>query len=72
MSEPNKKPTPEELWERAGYLRAAADAAVDFDSAFDAALDAEAADELLSSDTAAAAYERGRARWRAEHPEARA
>jgi hypothetical protein len=59
-----KKLTPEELWEAAGYLRAA-------DDAIDAALDVEAADDVLAPDAAAAAYERGAARWRAEHPEAK-
>jgi hypothetical protein len=55
------KPTPEELWERAGYARAAADAVVGF---YDALDDAPAADAVL------AAYARGKARWKAEHPEA--
>jgi hypothetical protein len=59
MSE-TKKPTPEELWEKVGYLDA---------EAADAALDAEAADAALAPDAADAAYRRGRARWRAEHPE---
>jgi hypothetical protein len=65
---PETKPTAEELWERAGYLRAAFDAALDAaedsDTAFDAALAADAA----AAAAANAAYDRGRERWSAEHP----
>jgi hypothetical protein len=82
MSE--KKPTPEELWERAGYLQAAADASAALDP-YDVALDAydlaryayDVALAALGAPDASdcptfADYARGRARWLAEHSEARA
>jgi hypothetical protein len=61
-----KKPTIEELWERAGYLRAASTAA-------------EVVAESMADttgpgfiNTALEAYVRGMERWKAEHPEVRA
>jgi hypothetical protein len=58
----------EELWERAGYLVAAAGAAVDAYAA--RTLAASSADAAQAADAAAvAAYARGMARWEAEHPE---
>jgi hypothetical protein len=85
MSEP-KKPTDEELWERAGYLRAAASVAptsdyLEADRAAARALRASrAASEaalfagsVFEHDKVCdAAYVRGMERWKAEHPEARA
>jgi hypothetical protein len=75
VSEPKNKPSAEELWEAAGYLRAAVDAGVESDAALAAALaaaiDAEAADATLDDvDAAPAAYARGRWKWIAEHSEA--
>ncbi len=55
MTAPEPKPTLAELWEMAGYLKAAADAA------YDAAIAADAA-------AADAAYKAGMARWAREHP----
>ncbi len=68
-----KKPTPADLWERAGYLRAAAYAAADAANAYDAAdADAYAAYVVASAAAAYAAYvyahEAGMARWAREHP----
>jgi hypothetical protein len=61
------KPTPaEEAWERAGYLHAAFTA---IESAADVA--ADSVDPSFISPAARAAWERGRARWKAEHPEVR-
>ncbi len=53
-----KKPTPADLWERAGYLRAAYSAA-----------DAASASAAADADYAAYvyAYEAGKARWAREH-----
>jgi hypothetical protein len=67
------KPNAEELWEKAGYLRAAALAACAVAAADASAADAAALATARETDYAlAAAYERGKARWKAEHPEARA
>jgi hypothetical protein len=66
MSEP--KPTSvEKAWERAGYLAALA-ARVAADAARAAAYAALDNSEIPAAD---AAWERGWARWKADHPEAR-
>jgi hypothetical protein len=75
---PETKPTVEELWEQAGYLaisfnharagRASTSALAALESAISAALGASPHDALYDP----SAYERGKARWRAEHPEVRA
>jgi hypothetical protein len=57
-----KKASAEDAWEKAGYLRSAAESAVN--SAADSGADS-------ATDIAIAAYARGKARWEAEHPEAR-
>ncbi len=71
-----KKPTPADLWERAGYLRAAysaADAAyasAAADAAY-AAADAAYADASATADAYAVdvdAFDAGMARWAREHP----
>jgi hypothetical protein len=71
MSEP-KKPTAAELWEALGHAYIAAIATTDNDATI--------ADEFVAHFGAAlaqgcdrwyAAWERGKARWEAEHPEAR-
>ena len=64
MTAPEKTPTPAELWERAGYLRAAAVDAYDaYIAAYASASPAYAADAV-----AVDSYEAGVARWAREHP----
>jgi hypothetical protein len=63
----SKKPTPEELWERAGYLDAAADTLADAaraHRAYNGPVSAYALPVVYFD-----AYLRGRERWYAEHPE---
>ncbi len=71
-----KEPTPADLWERAGYLRAAANA--DADAADANAADAAASAAYAYVPTSAAAdaddavdvdaFDAGMARWAREHP----
>jgi len=82
VTAPEKTPTPAELWERAGYLRAAYAAASAAD-AYAAYVDASAAAYAASAAAYAAAgaayaaagasvdadaYDAGMARWAREHP----
>jgi hypothetical protein len=83
MSE--KKPTPEELWERVGYTQTAADADAflsgrpvsdaarnDAEDAIRAALGVRDAHDLVLPGIYVDAYLRGRERWFREHLEVRA
>jgi hypothetical protein len=65
----------ERLWKAAGYALAAADAAADASAAAYAAADDAAADAYAAADAAAgdadaanANFQRGKARWKKEHP----
>jgi hypothetical protein len=57
----------ERLWKAAGYAYAAYAAAADAAAAADDAADAYAAADA-DSDAAHAAFQRGKARWKKEHP----
>ena len=57
----------ERLWKAAGYAYAADAAAADAAYAA-AAADAAAADADADADAAHAAFQRGKARWKKEHP----
>jgi hypothetical protein len=78
QTKPSAEEAWEKAWEKAGYFDAAADAAIAARDGYDVALDAydvalDAYDVALPAYARIHidAYMRGRARWKAEHPEAR-